>query len=470
MTTRGELKEALESGKVEELKGFGEKSVENLLEGLKEKEKADRRILLAEALEISEMMLNELEKQKSILRLEVAGSIRRKKETIGDIDILATADSGEWASIADFFTSMESVTKVIARGETKSSVIVEHHDRQVDLRLIEEDAWGAALLYFTGSKEHNIQLRKIAKDKGFKISEYGMFTVDDDEKVAGKTEEELYDQLGMQWIPPEMRENNGEIELARKDALPELVQGEHIKGDMHFHSDWSDGTNSLEELARYLDEHYPYDYAVVSDHSKSSRIAGGLTGEEFEKQFEEIEQVNDAIGRPLLKRGVEVDILADGSLDLDNGLLEKMEWVTASIHSRFNQDNTERILKACENPFVNVIGHLTGRLIGKRREYAVDLEKVIHKARETGTALEINAQPERMDLNDDAVRAAREAGVLLVAGTDSHDLSSFQYMDLAISIARRGWCTAKNMLNTRSWEEVQAFVKQKRDQFLSPSK
>lgn len=460
--TKNDLKAALESGKVEELKGFGKKSVKNLLEGLQEKEKAEQRILLAEALEISEMITDALEEQRDIKKMEIAGSIRRRKETIGDIDILVTADPEKWEYIADFFTSLESVKNVFAEGETKSSIEVEYHDRQVDLRIIEKESWGAALLYFTGSKEHNIHLRKIAKDKGFKISEYGMFATEDDKKVAGQTEEEMYDKLGMQWIPPEMRGNNGEIELAQKGDIPELIESDQIKGDMHFHSDWSDGANTIEELAQHLSEHYSYEYAVISDHSKSSRIAGGLTEEELEEQFEAIDKANKAIGRSLIKKGVEVDILADGSLDLDDKLLEKMEWITASIHSRFNQDNTDRILKACENPFVNAIGHPMGRLIGKRKEYSIDLDKIIEKSKKTGTALEINAQPERMDLNSDAIRVVRESGVILVIGTDSHDLASFQYMDLGSSLARRGWCTADNILNTRSWKEIEKFVEQKR--------
>ncbi|MGM0588063.1 MAG: DNA polymerase/3'-5' exonuclease PolX [Bacteroidota bacterium] len=464
--TKDELKEALESGKVSELKGFGEKTVQNMLDGLQEKEKADQRILLAEALELSEMITEELEQQGDIQKMEVAGSIRRRKETIGDLDILVTADPDKWESIVDYFTSLDSVQNVLAKGKTKSSVVVSHHDRQVDLRLIEKDSWGAALLYFTGSKEHNIHLRQIAKDRGYKISEYGMFEVDEDKKVAGSTEEEMYKQLKMDWIPPEMRENNGEIERAQNGKLPQLVERDQIKGDMHFHSDWSDGTNSLEELGRYLVEHYPYEYAVVSDHSKSARIAGGLREDEFEDQFKAIEEVNQTLDHPILKKGVEVDILANGSLDLDDELLEQMEWVTASIHSRFNQGNTERILKACENPFVNVIGHPTGRLIGRRKEYAIDLNEIINKAKETGTALEINAQPQRMDLNDDAVRAVRESGVMLTISTDSHDLASFEYMDLGVSLARRGWCTADQILNTKSWKEMQEFVQKKREKML----
>lgn len=466
VTTKEDLRKVLQSGEASELEGFGEKTVQNLLEALREKEKTEKRILLAEALDLSGMICDDLSQVKEIKKLEVAGSIRRRKETIGDIDILATADEEDWENIMDSFTSLESVKKVIAKGKTKSSILIEHHGRQVDLRLIEEDSWGAALLYFTGSKEHNIALRTIAKEMGFKISEYGMFTVKNDKKVAGKTEEEIYRKLKMTWIPPEMREQNGEIDLAQKGTLPVLVEQSQIKGDLHFHSDWSDGTNSILEIAKYLDEHFAYEYAVLSDHSKSARIAGGLNEEEFENQFDAIDEANEAIGRDLLKKGVEVDILADGSLDLSDDLLEQMDWVTASIHSHFNQDNTERLLKACENPFVNAIGHPSGRLMGKRKEYPLDLERIIQKAHETGTALEINAQPTRMDLNDNAARAAREAEVLLVIDTDSHDLAGFDFMGLGVSVARRAWCSPEHILNTRSWHEVKTFVQKKREKYL----
>lgn len=461
--SREELLEALDSGKIEKLKGFGEKTVNNIREGLMQAQKAGERVLLAEALEIVDELRGELEKCKEIEKLEFAGSIRRMKATIGDIDILATSAPKNRQKVLDHFVSMSGIKKVLAQGDTKASVIIETKERQVDLRLVENDQWGAALLYFTGSKDHNIHLRMIAKDKGYKINEYGIYDNRTDKKLAGKTEKEMYGKLKLSWIPPEMRENEGEIEQAAKHELPELIEQKNIKGDFHLHSVWSDGVNEIEELARYVQENYPYDYLLITDHSKTSRIAGGLNEEELAEQRDVIEEVNQSLGTDFLKAGSEVDILPDGSLDFDNEVLSQLDWVTASVHSLFNQDNTERILKACENPFVNAISHPTGRLIGKRKEYPVDLKLIIDKAIETGTALEINAQPQRMDLDDHWARMAQQEGAMLVIGTDSHDLMSFGYMRLGVAIARRAWCEPSRILNTRSWKQVQKFSQNKRE-------
>ncbi|HKK45213.1 MAG TPA: DNA polymerase/3'-5' exonuclease PolX [Balneolaceae bacterium] len=462
VNTREDLLEALDSKKIQELKGFGEKTVENLRQGLKQASKSSQRMLLAEALEIVEELGEKLSGCKEIQKLEFAGSVRRMKETIGDVDILATAKKADGEKVLDYFTSMPGIKKVLARGGTKASVVIEQKNRQVDMRLVNDSQWGAALLYFTGSKDHNIHLRTIAKDRGYKINEYGLYDNKSNKKVTGGTEEGMYKQLGLQWIPPEMRENEGEIELAARGNIPKLIEGKDIKGDFHLHSDWSDGLNAIEELASHVKEHYPYEYLVLTDHSKTSVIAGGLTEDEVLKQLKEIERVNDQLGSKFLKAGIELDILPDGSLDFEDELLARLDWVTASIHSRFNVDNTDRILKACENPYVNAISHPTGRLIGKRKEYPVDLKRVIQKAIKTGTALEINAQPQRMDLNDNWARMARQEGAMLLIGTDSHDLMSFEYMKLGVSVARRAWCTSKNILNTRNWKEVLEFRDRKR--------
>ena len=462
INTREDLLEALDSGNVEELKGFGEKTVENLRQGLSQARKSSKRILLAEALEIVEELRETLSKCKEIKKLEFAGSVRRMKETIGDIDILATAKRADGVKVLDYFTSLPGIRKVLARGGTKAIVVVEQMNLQVDMRLVNDNQWGAALLYFTGSKDHNIHLRTIAKDRGYKINEYGLYDNRNDKKITGETEEAMYKQLGLSWIPPEMRENMGEIELAAQKKVPALVECNDIKGDFHLHSDWSDGMNSIEELATYVKEHYPYEYLVLTDHSKTSVIAGGLTEEEVREQLKEIEKVNNKLGSNLIKAGIEVDILPDGNLDFGDELLAQLDWVTASIHSRFNSDNTDRILAACENPYVNSISHPTGRLIGKRKEYPVDLKAVIQKAIETDTALEINAQPQRMDLNDSWTRMAQQEGAMLLIGTDSHDLMSFDYMKLGVAVARRGWCTSENILNTKSWERVLEFRDHKR--------
>lgn len=462
INSRDKLLEALDSGKIENLKGFGEKTVENIRQGLRQAQKSQERIYLITALEIVDELGEELSKCKEIEKLAFAGSIRRMKATIGDIDILATAQPKDRDKVLQHFISIAGVKKVLAQGDTKASIIIDTKDRQVDLRLVDDNEWGAALLYFTGSKEHNIQLRMIAKDRGLKINEYGIFEAKTDNKLAGKTEEEMYEELGLSWIPPELRENEGEIEQAADGNLPDLIEQKDVKGDFHLHSDWSDGVNEIEELATYVRKNYPYEYLILTDHSKTSRIAGGLTEDELSKQWDFIREINQKLGTNFLKAGSEVDILPDGSLDFDDVVLAQLDWVTASIHSLFNQNNTERILKACENPFVNAISHPTGRLIGKRKEYPVDLKRVIEKAIETGTALEINAQPQRMDLDDHLARMAHQEGAMLVIGTDSHDLMSFSYMKLGVALARRAWCEPSHILNTQSWKQVQEFTQKKR--------
>jgi len=463
VNNREELIEALESGEVAKLKGFGKKSVRKMLVALRQHEQASGRILLADALEIAEEIVKQMRDCTSFNKIEIAGSIRRRKSTIGDIDILVEAPKKNWEAIVNCFVGMDMVEKVHQQGKTKASVQVEFEHRDADLRLFTPGQWGAALLYFTGSKAHNIHLRKIAKDKGWKINEYGLFRQSDNKKLAGKTETSIYEKLGLVWVPPEMREENGEIERAQKGKLPDLIKFTDIRGDLHMHSNWSDGMSEIAELAKYVLEHFDYEYIVVSDHSKSSRVAGGLDEDEFREQFEEIQRVNDKLGKHFVKRGVEVDILPDGSLDFDDDFLAEFDWVTASIHAHFNQDNTERLLAACENRCVNCIGHATGRLIGKREGYPVDLEKLLVKAKETGTALEINAQPARMDLEESWIRSAVEQGVMLVITTDSHQLGNFDFMKLGVGHARRGWCTPDSVLNTKSWREIKKIVQAKRE-------
>ncbi len=458
--TKEDLVEALESGEVEEIKGFGEKTVQNILDGIAQRESAGDRILLADAVEIAGEIVENLKEACDLDEIEVVGSIRRRRTTIGDIDILVTAKESEREKIMDHFTDMDIVKKVVAKGKKKSTVHTKAEDRDVDLRIFEEGEFGAAMLYFTGSKAHNVHLRKMAQEKDWKINEYGLFS--GDKKLAGKTEESIYSRLGLPWIPPEMRGDNGEIEAAEKDELPDLVSFDDIHGDLHMHSTWSDGNNSIEELVEFVRENFDYDYIVITDHSKSQTQAGGLDEDELGEQYEEIEKLNDKIGSDFIKKGVEVDILPDGSLDLSDDFLKECDWVVASVHRRMNQDNTDRILSAMDNPYVNAIGHPFGRLIGKRQGYSLDFEKILDKASETGTALEINAQPARMDLEVRRVRAAIDAGVMLVLGTDTHNLGSFINMRFGVGHARRGWATADDILNTRKWKEVQKFVEQKR--------
>jgi DNA polymerase (family 10) len=462
VSSKGELIKALHDGSISGMKGFGKRKVENMLRGLDLHKATEERMLLWEAIELGDILLKELKQIKEVQHVELAGSLRRRKETIGDIDILVSCATSARRKIVDKFTGSAQTKDILAKGDTKASIILKQNNRQVDLRLINEDEWGAALLYFTGSKEHNIYLRTIAKEMGLKISEYGVFRVKDDKRIAGRTEEEIYKLLGFDWVPPEMREDKGELELAARHHIPDLVELKSIRGDLHVHSDWSDGALSIDDLAAFVTKNYSYDYIALTDHSKSERIAGGMDEKEFLKQIKAIKDVNKKIGKDFIKTGVEVDILADGSLDLSDDLLAQLDWVCASVHSGFKNDATERLIKACQSPYVCCICHPSGRLIGQRSEYPVDWKRVFKVAKETGTALEINAQPQRMDLDDELASAAREAGVMLVINTDSHGQDNFKFMSMGVGIARRAWCTAGDILNTKSWKEVQAFIDRKR--------
>jgi DNA polymerase (family 10) len=461
ISTKDELFKALEDGTITKLKGFGQKKAANMLEGIKLHKTIEERMLLWDALEAGENIVQWMKKIPEVIHVELAGSLRRGKETIGDIDILASGDENNRKKIVDHFTSKEIAKQILAQGDTKASIVLKNSGRQADLRIVNEDEWGSALQYFTGSKEHNIHLRTIAKEQGFKISEYGIFSIKSNKKIAGKTEEEIYRTLGFQMMPPEMREDIGEIKLASKNKIPKLVSLKDIKGDLHIHSTWSDGLNTIEEIVNHVRKFFSYQYIVITDHSKSSRIAKGLDEKQILKQVKEIEELNEKLGENFVKTGLEVDILPDGKLDISDEILSRLNWVSASIHSNFNQDNTDRIIRACENPCVNCISHPTGRLIGVREPYLINIEQIIETAKHSNTALEINSQPNRMDLNDELSALVREEEVKIVINTDSHSLDNFNFMKLGVIIARRAWCTPANILNTKSWGEIERFKKNK---------
>lgn len=461
--TRDKLISALEDGRISRLKGFGTKKVDNMKRGLKLHKQSEERILLWQAIQIGDRIKGQLENLKEVKQIEVAGSVRRGRETIGDLDILVSCRPADRRKIVQAFTLLPDRKIQLSKGDTRASIIIHDHHRQVDLRLVSPHEWGSALLYFTGSKEHNVALRTQAKQKELKINEYGVYRTKDNVRLAGSTEEEIYAQLGLQYIPPEMREMTGELELAAAHQIPQLINVNDLHGDMQMHSTWSDGQMEIEPLAHYVLRHFDYEYIVLTDHSKSSRIAGGKDAKAFERQMREIDQINKKIGKSFIKKGVEVDILPDGTLDLPDALLEKMDWVCASIHSGFSHDNTDRLIAACRNPYVNGLGHPSGRLIGKREAYKVDWTKLFKVAKQTGTSMEINAQPDRMDLSDQLARQAREAGVTLTISTDSHAADQFSNISLGVINARRAWCQAKDILNTRSWKEVEKFIKHKRD-------
>jgi DNA polymerase (family X) len=454
-----DLEKVIQEGRIKGLPGIGNKKIENITRGIELFKKSQQRIPIGTAYPIVKRITEVLRRTPQVKGMQAAGSLRRMKETVGDIDILATGTQGK--DIVQSFVKMQGVTQILAAGDTKGSIRVDE-GVQVDLRVVREDEFGSALQYFTGSKEHNIHLREIAKKKGYKISEYGIFK--GNKKVGGRLEEDIYKTLGMDWIPPELRENKGEIEAALEGKLPNLIKLPDIKGDLHNHSNWTDGINTFEEMSEQAMK-MGYQYLVISDHSKSLHIAGGLTEEELLEEVEEIDKLNRKFKGFTLLKATEVDIMADGSIDFPDSLLEKLDIVIASIHSGFKQEKkkiTDRIIAAAHNPYVNVIAHPTGRLIGKREGYEVDLDNVIKACAETGTALELNCYYDRLDLDDTNCRRAKDAGVMISISTDSHNVDQMWMMELGVGIARRGWLEAENVINTFSLNNLKAFCKKKR--------
>ena len=436
-----ELENVIRDGSLARLSGMGEKRVSNIQKSIEYFKKSEGRILLGTALPLIDEIINEL-KKAGVKKVSPAGSFRRMRDTVGDLDILAAGEDG--GKVIKIFTELPIVERVLAAGKTKGSVLIKG-GIQIDLRVVEESSYGSALQYFTGSKSHNIKLRKIAMKKGLKLNEYGVFR--GDEKMAGKIEGEVYAALDLPYIPPELREDGGEIEAAISGKLPKLVEMEDIKGDLHVHSKYSDGTASLKEIA-LESKKFGYDYVAVCDHSRSAKYARGLSIDLLSERNREIDLLNDKIEGITLLKGTEVDILGDGSLDYPDDLLKELDLVVAAIHQGFEKNVTERMLSAMDDPNVDVIAHPTGRLISGREGYEVDLDKIIKRAKETKTALEINAYPDRLDLNDINCRKAKEGGIKLSIGTDAHSLGMMRYMNLGIGVARRGWLEKEDVLNT----------------------
>jgi DNA polymerase (family 10) len=436
------LKGVLTDGRVAALAGFGEKSVGNLLRGIELHERHQGRMLLGEARALADSVIASLRETFDLDRIEAAGSLRRMQETIGDVDILVASRKGE--AILRAFTALPFVRSVLGSGDTKGSILTDR-GRQVDLRVVEPAAYGAALHYFTGSKAHNVKLRGIAKDRGLKVNEYGVYR--GGKRIAGKTEEEVYASLGLPWIPPELREDRGEIEAAYEGTLPALVDLDAMRGDLHVHTLWSDGTASLLDMVRAARER-GLEYVAITDHSVSATYANGLTPERLRAQTKEIEAARKAVPGIRVLQGGEVDIRRDGTMDYPDEVLDTLDWVIGSIHSFFTVNVTERILKAMENPRVDMIAHPTGRLLFVREAYEVDLEAVFRKAKETGTAIEVNSHQERLDLADGNVRRALDLGCRLVINTDSHSTGQLAQMPLGIGTARRGWARAESVVNT----------------------
>ncbi len=445
------LEEAIHSGRLAELPGMGAKKAENILKGIELLRRAAGRIPLGIALPVAEEMRDAMQKVRTVSRVEMAGSLRRMRETIGDIDLLVSAS--DHAKAIEAFTSLPQVKRVLAAGTTKASVLVEGN-QQVDLRVVNEDSYGAALQYFTGSKAHNVKLRDIAVRMGLKINEYGVFR--DDKKLGGREEQDIYTQVGLEWIPPELREDRGEIEAARDGTLPDLITIDKIKGDLHVHSDYSDGNATLAQLAERA-KSLGYRYLAVTDHSQSLKIAHGLTPRQVRAKRKAIDKLNTGLKNLTLLMGTELDILSDGTLDYPDDLLEEFDWVVASIHSGFKQSRekiTRRIISAMENPRVDCIAHLTGRLINQRSPYELDIEEVLGVAAKTRTAIEINANYERLDLDDIWCKRAKQLGVKLAIGTDAHRLEHLDMLRLGVAVARRGWLEPADVLNTLPLKKI----------------
>jgi len=455
-----QLEKAVEDSSLTDLPGIGEKKIENIKRGILLLRQSQGRMNLGVAFPVAKRIVETLRQKTGSKKIEWAGSLRRMKENIGDIDILATGANKE--KIVQTFTHLPKVKEVLASGETKASVIVEG-GTQIDLRVVEEDSYGAALQYFTGSKGHNIHLRGIAKAKGIKINEYGVFK--GKKKIAGKDEKDVYRSLGVDWIEPELREDRGEIEAAQNGRLPKLVQESEIKGDLHVHSKWSDGTSSIEEIARAALKK-SYQYVAICDHSKSLKIAHGLDESRLMEQIEEIDRINEKLKGFQILKGTEVDILIDGKLDFPEKILEKLDIVVAAVHSGFKQDKvkmTKRIIRALENPYIHILAHPSGRLLGARDPYEVEIEEVMEAAKKYGKALEINAYFERLDLDDVHCRKAKEMGIRVGIGTDAHHLDQMWMMSLGVAVAKRGWLETKDILNTFSLKEILKWSRNTRD-------
>lgn len=453
-----DLKKAVEEGKLEKIRGFGKKTSENIKRGIREYSSrgGSKRIKWSDA----EMYIQPLLRYLG-LKLEnviVAGSYRRKEETVGDIDILATSRNPEQGM--DEFVKYEDTERIINKGKTKTSVKL-RRGLQVDLRIVDTKAYGAALLYFTGSKAHNIALRKIGQAKKLKINEYGVFK--NEKRIAGKTEKEIYKLLGMSYIEPEMRENRGEIKLAEMGKLPKLVTLEDIRGDLQTHTNETDGRYSLEEMAGEA-EKFGYEYYAVTDHSKRVSMAHGLDEKRLAGQIEKIDELNRKMKRLRILKSIEVDILEDGKLDLPDSILKELDLVVCAVHYNRNlskEKQTTRILKAMDNPYFNILAHPTGRLLNERNAYAVDMERIMREAVKNGCFLEINSQPDRLDLNDNYIRMARDLGLRLAISTDAHTTGNLGYMKYGIAQARRGWLEKKDVINTYPWHKLKKLLKRK---------
>ena len=467
--TVDDLAAELEAGRVQTLDGFGVKSAAKIIDAIEDHKKHTGRFQIRETERLIAGLLEHMQSAPGVARIELAGSLRRRKETIGDVDILAELE-GDGTPVVDHFVSFSGAQRVVGAGSTKGSIVL-HSGLQVDLRVIPSRSFGAALQYFSGSKEHNVAVRSRAVRQGLRVNEWGVFRVpeteddepigkEDGERLAGDTEQCVYEVLGMSWVPPELRENRGEVEAACEDELPELVSLEDIRGDLQMHSTWSDGKASVEEMARSCLER-GYEYFALTDHSQAMAMVQGLTPERAREQWAEIEQVQELVPGIRILKSVEVDILKDGSLDMPDDVLEQLDVLVISVHSFMDQNKktmTDRVLRAMQHPSADILAHPTGRIINRREPFELDVEAVLEAAADLSVAVELNANPNRLDFSDVHVHRAKELGVPVVISTDAHSLRGLADMRFGVDQARRGWLEASDVLNTRSVEEMMGWL------------
>jgi len=458
--TLADLENSAKKGKIGKLDGFGEKSEQKILKGIKFVKKSGGRFILGFTSEYISQIEKSLKKLKEVEKITIAGSARRKKETIGDLDILIV--SKKPGKVMDYFVAMQEVAHVYAHGNKKSMVKLKN-GMDADLRVVPAESYGAALNYFTGSKDHNVALRELAIKKGWKLNEYGLFR--GKKKIAGRTEADLYKKLGMDYIEPEMRENTGETEIAKRHNLPKLVGYGELVGDLQVQTNWTDGVNSIEEMAKAA-MRVGLKYIAITDHTKRLAMTGGLDEKKIVKQWKEINAVNKKLGGKFkILKGSECDILKDGSLDLADSTLEKLDIVGASVHSYFNisrKEQTERVKRAMSNPHVDIVFHPTGRLIERRPPYDIDMDEIIRTAKKTNTVLEVDAFPDRLDLKDEYIRKCVDSGVKMVINSDAHSVNHFEYLEWGVSQARRGWAEKKDIINAWPVEKMLRFLKNKK--------
>lgn len=451
-----DLDRAARSGKIRKLEGFGKKTEEIILHGLERFSGAEERMKLPDAEDIAKSLVAWLKYTQGVKAVTVAGSFRRRKETVGDLDILITARKN--SPVMDRFVNYDEVNEVVSRGKTRSTVIL-RSGLHVDLRVVPQVSYGAALCYFTGSKAHNIAVRKLGVKKGYKINEYGVFR--NEKRVAGKTEKDVYKQIGLPYIAAELRENRGEIDAAKKGKLPELVTLEDIRGDLHCHTKATDGRNSLNEMVE-IAKARGYEYLAITDHSRHVTVAHGLDRKRLLDEIRQIDKLNEKLDGIVVLKSIELDILEDGSLDLPDGVLKELDLTVCAVHYKFNlprKKQTERIIRAMDNPYFNILAHPTGRLINQREAYEVDLETIMTAARKRGCFLEVNAQPDRLDLTDSYCKLAKEMGLKVAISTDAHSTGNLDYIRFGIGQARRGWLEADDVLNTRTLDDLKKLLR-----------